>query len=183
MEEIMLNSLTPYGPQWGFQSIDTHYGWKQNCEMDQCLSRSRVRFVIYNKQYNATRIVCSSCAANLTGMHAHAFSVCETCVNNLKPHFQTLRNLNGLRQSHQHSHKNMTGYLSINIGDQHVYISEFNSGRYLLSINRKPIHPNLNYKAFKSKKRVAEFAIETVNNYYKSRMINHVLFGTPFVMP
>lgn len=179
----MSNQFNSYAPQWDLQSLETHFGWKQDCEIGQCISRSRARFVVFNKQVNAARTVCSLCAATLTGLNINTLGLCETYVKEVKSHFQSLRAMSGLQSPHHYSHKNMTGYLSMNIGDQHVYISEFNGGRYMLSINRQTISPNIKYKAFNSQKRVAEFAIETVNNRYKSRLINYIYHGTPFTMP
>ncbi len=176
-----LHLLMQYG-FWILQSVQTNFGWKQICDVADCQNATRAQFTVASQSHQATLNVCSNCAAALTDHSVSRFNMAETYINTVRPQFKSLRQLNAMQIVSNHPNKNVKGRLNISIGDQHIFITSFQGGGYMLIVNGQPKSPNLN-KSIKGKKRLTDFTQNIVNNRYKDRLLNHILHGTPFIMP
>ncbi len=176
-----LNNLVQFGP-WTIRYVHTHFGWKQSCAVSNCSNTTRAQFEVVSPSHRATQTVCSACAAVLAGHDINTLNKADTYAQVVKPQFTALKQLHGMQAVHNHQNKKVIGRLNANIGDNHVFITFFSSGWCMLSINGKPMSPNLN-KSIKSKKVAINFAVEVINNKYKDRLLSHIQHGTPFVMP
>lgn len=129
--------------QTGFQStasyklkdIETNFGWRPHCDNQQCQQASYVRFLLVDANSQYTRSLCSHCTANFLAISQQQLSICDTYVKSAKPLFQRLRVMEGTKPPHANSHRDISGYFNISIGDQHVLIKEYKCCRYMLSIN------------------------------------------------
>ena len=176
-----LNVLIEYGA-WTIQVIHTHFGWKQSCSVSDCQNATRAQFELVSPFQRITQNVCSTCAASLTGQSVAALNKADAYVEIIKPQFKNLKQLTGLQEVYNHP-KNVTGRFNANIGRRyHVFITVMSSGYCYLSINNQPMSPNLN-KSIKSTRVATDFAVQVVNNKYKDQLFNHILHGTPFIMP
>jgi len=173
--------LIQCGP-WAIQAIHTHFGWKQSCAVSDCQNATRAQFEIVSQSQRTTLTVCSTCAAALAGQSHTAISKADAYVKAIKPQFKNLRQLVGFQAVYNHP-KKVTGRFNANIGKRyHVFITIMSSGRCYLSIDNQPISPNLN-KSIKSTRMATDFAVQVINNKYKDQLFNHILYGTPFIMP
>ncbi len=172
--------LEQFGP-WTIRYVYTHFGWKQSCAVSNCTNTTRAQFEVVSQSHRATQIVCSTCAAALTGHNITALDKAEEYVKVVKPQYKNLKQLNGLQVVRKHP-KNVTGRLNANIGDNHVFIVIMEGGWCYLSIGGQPMSPNLK-KSIKSTNVATDFAKQVINNKYKDRLLSHIQHGTPFVMP
>jgi hypothetical protein len=167
---------------WKLESVQTNFGWKQVCNLTNCQVKSRSNFQLVSTQNNIKVCVCSDCASRLTGLDISKLSIVDTYIDKVKPFFKSLKSLNGLQPVNDLNRPYYVSKLIKIIGDQRIFISIFNNNQCMLIINDKQIFPNLD-KAFKNTSAVIEFAIEYVNNQYKTKLFNYIIYGQHFVMP
>jgi len=164
------------------ESVQTYLGRMQVCDVTSCQVSSRSLFVLDSRQDNIKICVCSDCASRLTGLDNSKLSIVDKYIDKVMPHFKSLKSLNGLQSVNDLNRPYYVSKLIKIIGDQRIFISIFNNNQCTLIINDKQIFPNLS-KSFKNKSAVTEFAIEYVNNQYKTKLFNYIIYGQHFVMP
>ncbi len=170
-------------PVWNLKDIETNFGWRPHCDNQQCQHTSYVRFLLVGNNSRHSNSLCSNCAASYLGINQQKLSICDTYVKSAKPLFLQLKNMDGMIPPRFKSHSDVTGYFNIRIGDERIWITEFKKTYYMLKVNGETIKPNLKYKAFKGRKQVTSFAVETVNNRYKTYLHDYIFKGISFTMP
>lgn len=167
---------------WNLSSVHTILGWKKPCELTNCQTQSRSLFELVSSENNIKLSVCGNCASRLTGIDISKYAVVDNYIDRVKPQFKLIKNLSGLQLVNDHSRPDYLSKFSLVIGDQRIFISVFKNKRCMLIINDKPIQPNLS-KSFKNQTAVTEFAVEYVNNQYRTKLLNFIIHDQNFVMP